>query len=188
MYAKCVEAGQCTPLRSDSSYTRASYYGNSAYDDFPVINVSWDQAAAYCAWAGRRLPTEAEWEYAARGGLAGKLYPWGDEAPVCDLGAVNGAHYGVCSPNDTIAVRSFTSNGYDLYDMAGNVWEWVNDWYGEYPSGSVTDPAGPIDGSRRALRGGSWLSYNDVLRVAGRNGYDPASTYYSIGFRCASSP
>ena len=126
-YAQCVADGACLPPKFDFSLERDPYYGNPTYADYPVINVNWNQATAYCAWAGRQLPSEAQWEYAARGGLDGATYPWGNEFPSCTSGAENGAQFYSCSIDDTITVGSFASNAYGLYDMAGNVWEWVAD-------------------------------------------------------------
>ncbi len=195
MYALCVADGACTPPNDTGSYTRSSYYREAAYADYPVIWVGWNQAAAYCEWAGRQLPTEAQWEYAARGGLAGALYPWGNTfdgelANFCDAN---------CSldwsdPNfddgygDTAPVGSYPANGYGLYDMAGNVWEWVADWYGLYSSAAVENPTGPASGEYRLLRGGSWSSDEYLLRVSYRNWYPPDFTDLSLGFRCSLSP
>ncbi len=186
MYAQCVADGDCSPPSNMSSSSRSSYYGEAAYADYPVIWVEWNQAAAYCSWAGRRLPTEAQWEYAARGGLVGAIYPWGNGAPSC--GAWNGAQYGDCSPDDTLQVSSFTANGYGLYDMAGNVWEWVADWYGTYSSAAVENPSGPSSGPSGVLRSGSW--YHDIvdMRVSNRELYFRNLSYFTVGFRCALSP
>ena len=159
----------------------------SGFADHPVIEVSWYGARAYCEWVGGRLPTEAEWEKAARGGLEGELYPWGDEDPVCTPGAENGAQYVSCD-GSTVPVKTFSPNGYGLYDMAGNVWEWVADWYdGDYYVKSPeNNPTGPEEGSARMLRGGSWGRNVYSLRAAYRYAYGPSYTGDGdIGFRCA---
>ncbi len=180
-YAACVSGGGCTAPGYSSSYSRGSYYGNPTYDNFPVIWVDWNQATAYCAWAGKRLPTEAEWEYAARGGLSGKRYPWGDTATACV-----DANYDWCI-GDTSEVESYPANGYGLYDVGGNVYEWVNDWYqSDYYSTSPTnDPPGPASGTYRVLRGGGWHITSGTLRVANRYNLSPTAQSVFIGFRCA---
>ena len=188
MYEKCVNAGECDqPGGSD--------YDDSSYSSHPVAFVNWVNAEAYCFWADPsigsgqvRLPTEAEWEKAARGGMEGKKYPWGDSSPVCSQGAENGAQFNDCS-GKTVEVSSFNSNGYGLYDMSGNVWEWVNDWYdsGYYANSPISNPLGPSSGGSKVQRGGSWFNDNDVLRSAYRAGYSPISFTSYFGFRCARS-
>jgi len=183
-YGECVDDGGCTPPLSSQSSSRTSYYGNAVYDDFPVIWVDWSQAADYCTWAEKRLPTEAEWEYAARGGLSGKRYPGGD--------TINGteANYldsGDPWDNDTSQVEHYAPNGYGLYDTAGNVYEWVNDWYESYyyTVSPTSDPPGPASGAARVMRGGSWINSTFALRVSFRMAGAPDYEREYIGFRCA---
>lgn len=189
-YAECVAQGACQSPASRSSESRKTYYGNPLYDDYPVLNVTWDQAQSYCDWRNGRLPTEAEWEKAARGGLVTEPFPWGDETPVCEPGIENGAKFddnANCNLTDTEAVGTFAANGYGLYDMAGNLWEWVADWYAEdyYTESPDREPGGPQDGDLRVIRGGSW-SDSDIgaLRTASREGKQPDSGYPTVGFRC----
>lgn len=155
-----------------------------ADDTHPVVNVTWEDAQRYCRWIGGRLPSEAEWEYAARGGREGERYPWGDGIDH------RRANYDGVGELDTFPksapVGSFPANGFGLYDTAGNVWEWCADWYAERAFGNapVTDPSGPAEGVRRVVRGGSWTSDPGRLRMSYRFSLEPSTESLSVGFRC----
>jgi formylglycine-generating enzyme required for sulfatase activity len=194
-YKKCVDGGSCRAPSDSKSYTRSSYYGDSQYENYPVNNVSWDDARNYCSWKGKRLPTEAEWEYAARGGLRGARYPNGDNINCSDANFARWSGAGdnsICKDsggkdNDTHTVGSHVANGYGLYDMAGNVWEWVSDWYNAnyYKNNPSRDPQGPSNGEYRVVRGGSWASDSLIFRVSYRNRNTATFWDYGYGFRCA---
>jgi formylglycine-generating enzyme required for sulfatase activity len=178
-YRRCVDAGACEPPVSMDSESRNSYYGDPAFDDYPVINVTREHAIVYCQWRGGRLPTEAEWEKAARG-TDGRTYPWG-EGIDCSR-----ANYNDCV-GDTSAVGSHPAGGspYGVYDMAGNVWEWVSDWYDPtyYSVSPFRNPTGPASGRNYLLRGGGFNSSDSGVRTTIRGG--SGSTRYSLfGIRC----
>ncbi len=164
--------------------------------EHPVVQVSWNDAQAYCAWSGRRLPTEAQWEYAARGGLDSKRYAWGDELRgpagehLCNIwqGEFPVRNTGEDGFLGTAPVRSFPENGFGLYETGGNVWEWCADWFlpKYYRNSPLVDPAGPTIGRGRAMRGGSFLchdSYCNRYRVAARSSNSAESASSNTGFR-----
>jgi len=175
-------------VRSKTCYEPGGrYYLDEEYQEHPVVYIDWFQANAYCTWRGKRLPTEAEWEHAARGYLVNKAYPWGNQKPLCDLSSPYGAQYYDCGEK-MMPVGSFTANGFGLFDMAGNVWEWVNDRYAEnYNDEETTNPIGPAYGMMVVVRGGGWESGILDLRVSKRAAWDPNYRDYTIGFRCAAS-
>jgi formylglycine-generating enzyme required for sulfatase activity len=150
------------------------------FPDHPVVGVNRREAAAYAEWCGKRLPTEAEWEYAARGGLAGKAYPHGDEL------APEDANYAKSDHKGTVAVGSYAPNGFGLYDIIGNAAEWTADWYGAdyYTTGPSENPTGPEDGKFAVFRGGGWHTGPGCCRVHYRNALPANFRDFNVGFRC----
>jgi formylglycine-generating enzyme required for sulfatase activity len=151
-----------------------------------VVNVTWEEAAAVCAWLGGRLPTEAEWEFGARGRVNGAIFPWG--APF-ERRWVNAIGRGADDPwHYTAPVGSFPANALGLFDTSGNVWEWTADWYGPYRNEAVRDPQGRAQGTRKVIRGGSWDSHAARVRTSVRHSL-PAGARYNlyVGVRCARS-
>ena len=189
MYKKFIEATGHRPPYLNTDWARPYNWKDTNYPsgkaDFPVVLVSWEDAVSYATWAGKRLPTEAEWEKAARGGLVKKRYPWGDR--------VN-AHYAnyftsITKKNQMKPVGTFPPNSFGIYDIAGNVWEWCSDWYGKtyYRSSPKKNPQGPESGFYRVYRGGAWISREEQLRCAERARNVPVHQSHIIGFRCAKS-
>jgi len=190
MYDLCIKSNICRP------HVRTDYYSrDGSLPAYPTVFVSWDDAKKYCQWVGGRLPTEAEWEFAARG-TDDRVYPWGNEFQ-CKLGnfddetaldkeVVSGGPN--CDGYQYLApVGIFPGNisPYGALDMAGNVWEWVSDWYGKYEKEAAVNPVGPKTGDRRVVRGGSWLNHSDALfRTSNRYSYPPDLADDNVGFRC----
>jgi len=189
-YAKCVAAGACSEPHDSSSYTHTDgYYDISDFADYPVIYVDWDMAKSYCYWAGRRLPTEAEWEKAARG-TDGRIYPWGNKQANCDLANFDVSDDGseICV-GDTEKVGSHPDGAspYGALDMVGNVSEWVADWFLDvyYDQSPDTNPRGPSSGWERVFRGGSWYTGSWYSRSSSRDMYVSDYNEGDLGFRCA---
>lgn len=177
MYLRCISSGACTPP------ARSIFYSKPEYANHPVIGISWVQAQEYCQWAERRLPTEAEWEKAARG-TDGRIYPWGNMRPTIELANFN--HH----VNETVQVGMFENGAspYGVLDMAGNAWEWVADGYQSdfYSHSPEENPISDSPVNRRVLRGGNWDSNQDGIRVTNRFWAFPGRNDID-GFRCANS-
>jgi serine/threonine-protein kinase len=197
-YRRCVEAGVC--LEPSGCKKGEPTYGDPERREHPVVCVSWTDAQTYCGWAGGRLPTEAEWEYAYRG-AGGSIFPWGAE--------FDGSRLNYCDANcsqphaddrfddgyvDTAPVGSHPQGASwcGVLGLGGNVAEWVADWQGEYSPGeyspdSVSNPAGPETGDEKMLKGGSWFGHPTYCRGAARPSLDPETRFDFVGFRCAAS-
>ncbi|MEK6938181.1 MAG: SUMF1/EgtB/PvdO family nonheme iron enzyme, partial [Nanoarchaeota archaeon] len=200
-YRECVTKGTCTAPSNLSSYKRASYYDNAAYSGYPVIYVNWQQASDYCTWANKKLPTEAEWEKAAKGAKpSNNTHPWGSDSPSCTF-----VNYNQCGeapdgivgdtwpvdyvPEDPISHLKNLS-GYGAANMSGNVLEWVSDWYGStyYSSLPYDNPTGPESGTQKVVRGGNWYTNvpkKNQLTTYYRISPDPTIIDMGYGFRCA---
>jgi serine/threonine-protein kinase len=186
-FQACVEAGAC----QNNGRFRLT---DPDLEDHPMVLVSWDEARDYCTWRDARLPTEAEWEKAARGGLAGQAYPWGsdltgDRANFCDLNCDGSATLDD-GFTESAPVGSYVPNDFGLYDMAGNAMEWVMDFYLDsfYAISPLENPTGPTQGNENVVRGGSFFQETLFLRVAGRSPTGPQSVSWDLGFRCARTP
>lgn len=187
-YAECVNAGDCQmPVIGG-----IMHYGDPEAGNFPINGVSWYQAKTYCEWEGKRLPSSAEWELAARG-TDGRTFPWGEEKPDCSRAVMDRENAGFlgCGSGNSLNVGSKPKGAspYGVMDMAGNLWEWTSDWYDEtyYFNSSYRDPKGPKTGELKITRGGDFLSRQSYeLRTTARFPYYPSNPSPAIGFRCVS--
>jgi formylglycine-generating enzyme required for sulfatase activity len=178
MYLKCLKANDCTAPASDNIH-----YDNWIYRDHPMVYITWDQANAYCLWAGRRLPTEAEWEKAARG-TDGRRYAWGNDQPTPRL-----ANFSETMIGESVSSFRYPlgASPYGVLNMSGNVREWVADWYDPnyYSSSPHDNPKGPETGMERSLRSASYNEDGREIAITNRLRHDPQSAGLSRGFRCA---
>ena len=189
-YLHCVDAGACHAIDKKRG-PRACNAVIGGRDQHPVNCVSWSEASAYCSWKGQRLPTEAEWEFAARGNV-GRTFPWGDGPPTCDLGVVSGCKHASMLP---VASRPKGETPTGISDLAGNAFEWVADWYAPSRKPSTTalqNPSGPCDGKspckgkrHRVIKGGHYGSARALLASWSRDSVAPGTAYPFVGFRCS---
>lgn len=188
-YKACVNVGECE-LPGDENYSSDCNWDQAGRERHPINCVSWRQAVTFAKWAGARLPTEAEWEYAARNLGKEQTYPWGNEEPTCDKAVGHFDGYG-CGRHSAwpVSSKSAGDTKQGLSDMAGNVWEWVEDVYHESYSGAPKDASAWTEpaGSARVIRGGSWYDFGESLRSANRGGGDPGNRNSFVGFRLAMS-
>lgn len=182
-YKQCVDAGACRPPASTGSNEYTTYFGDPSYDNYPVNQIDWADAMQYCTWAGEQLPTEAQWEKAARG-TDERIYPWGN---TWDPALAHSVLDGYLNTAE-VGSKPGGASPYGAMDMAGNVWEWVADWYSEeyYAVSPADNPTGPETGKVRALRGGGYGGYDAGMRTVVRRGdITPLERQTFIGFRCA---
>lgn len=179
----------CFLMETDDTYRKR--FKNFSIDEKPMVGVTWEDAQKFCQWMSRKtsrnigLPTEAQWEKAARG-TDGRIYPWGNEKPDCEKAKFLGCRGEI----DPVGRHPFGVSHCGAQDMAGNVWEWVADWYDKNYYSTTTgwdNPTGPVNGTYKVLRGGSWYNFENIIRSAYRNKHYPSDTSYSRGFRCALS-
>jgi formylglycine-generating enzyme required for sulfatase activity len=185
LYAACVAANVCDPPKLTESYSHVSYYGNPDFNNYPVIFVDWNMAKTYCEWRGAQLPTEAQWEKAARG-TDGRTYSWG-EGIDCDRANYWRKDEGCVGETSPVGSYEGSASPYGAYDMTGNVWEWTADWLSAtyYQNSPSKNPRGPKSGIWRAMRGGAWNYVEDAVRTTIRPGNEPSFVAWDVGFRCS---
>ncbi len=194
-YKLCQDAGVCTEPYDVTSIMYQNYYNNATYAGFPVIWVSYNQAATFCQWAGKKLPTEAQWEKAAKG-KSTRTYPWGEDKPVDNIESAQANFTALFGDVTSVMWGDSGVSPYGVYNMAGNVAEWTDTWYNidsyyhkRTDDVVVTDPIGPSDSPtmEKVIRGGSWVSLDDEITTYSRDKAFPNYRYYNLGFRCVQS-